>query len=213
MQGNNSLEKSLVMGKIEGRRRRGQQRIRWLDGITDSMDMGFIRLLEMVKDREAWHAVVHGVAKTWLSSWTAAKGLCCAKPRMGTRCQQVLEADTAFLFSFLRKVRLRGVQWSPWKQSPGPITNDPYPYQGPCPMSGCRDNSSPQDAERLTPQCLFTAQAQPQACLTSVGGEGTWCFDKSMGFALKETGFKCGVFSWLAIWLSASYLTELQLSR
>ena len=53
-----------MLGKIEGRRRRGQQRIRWLDGITDSMDMGFIRLLEMVKDREAWHAAVHGVAKT-----------------------------------------------------------------------------------------------------------------------------------------------------
>ena len=58
------MEKTPVLGKIEGRRRRGQQRLRWLDGITDSMDMGFIKLLEMVKDRETWHAAVHGVAKT-----------------------------------------------------------------------------------------------------------------------------------------------------
>ena len=64
MQRTDSLEKTLMLGKIEGRRRRGRQRMRWLDSVTDSMDMSLSRLQEMVKDREAWHASVHGVTKS-----------------------------------------------------------------------------------------------------------------------------------------------------
>ena len=72
MQMANSLEKTLMLGQIDGKRRRGQQRMKWLDSITDSMNMDLSKLQETVKDREDFHAAVHGVTKSWtqLSEWT-----------------------------------------------------------------------------------------------------------------------------------------------
>ena len=82
-----SFEKTLMQGRIEGRRRRGRQRMRWLDVITDSMDMGLGRLPQLLRDREAWLAVVHGVTKswTWLSNWTELKRWACGEYALSLR--------------------------------------------------------------------------------------------------------------------------------
>ena len=95
----NSLEKTLMLGKIEGRRRRGRQRMRWLDGITDSMEMGLGGLRELVMDREAWRAASHGVAKsrTRPSDWTELTHTAWARPGSGLQGDRQLREAVSLL--------------------------------------------------------------------------------------------------------------------
>ena len=146
-----SLEKTLMLGGIGGRRRRGWQRMRWLDGITDSMDMSLRELWEMVMDREAWRAAIHGVAEsqTWMSNWTELKGT----KRLNTALISMFIQKTKCVLSRFSHVQLFASLWTVASQVPLSMGFSRQEYWSGLAMASSRESSRSRDRTCVSYHC------------------------------------------------------------